>query len=661
MAEHEASQLGRKAPTMTILSDHPSESVATDLLGLESQLSAVLDILRHQKTQCPVTVAIYGDWGTGKTSAMHWLASQLKTWNELDQLQRENHPRVFSVWFYPWKYHDSRELGLGFIQALAAAELSVPPVPGVPDGGGADSTPQAPGPVGLNQFEEILKTWIATHLELDARMALFIDGLDHCPAAITLEVLEAIKHCQNLPKIIFVVGLDRGVVDQIVTKHYTAIGLGREMAEKHLGEIFQVEIQIAPSQTQMAGFQNQQIRQLDGSTGGYWGQALNPANREILEEGISELARGNPRELKRLLNSALLRGRAAADNPVLRQKTGSPLLFAQGVQFFLIQKIVEKWFGRNSKLLLKTPVLEWFQDWSGFVRTHPEYRLRESEPGKETGFQSEPDIRFKPILDANLRQDDGRIVDKQLLFHEALLWELLRIPFSAEVAQSAPNQELSKSAPAPVDPPAAAGDSARPFLPLPGLSDLVRGRIAQALNKSVDQLAAADLTTVRKLDFSFSEIVDEDLAWMKKLTALESLDLNGTRITGAGLLLLAGIPTLHSLNLGQSQISETGMQSLEKLTSLRSLNLAKSKVNDLGLVPLLKLTSLQSLNLAKTRITDIGVQTLEKLISLQSLNLVKSKVTETGFKKLQKTLPSANIIYETAPVPPLLTTDKPSA
>src|ERR1700686_3850445 len=51
---------------------------------MRQRLGAVLDILRHGNTRCPITVAIYGDWDTGKTSAMRWLESQLREWNKLD-------------------------------------------------------------------------------------------------------------------------------------------------------------------------------------------------------------------------------------------------------------------------------------------------------------------------------------------------------------------------------------------------------------------------------------------------------------------------------------------------------------------------------------------------------------------------------------------------
>jgi predicted KAP-like P-loop ATPase len=65
----------------------------------------------------------------------------------------------------------------------------------------------------LNQFEDTLKSWVKGFLKDDARIALFIDDLDRCMPQVTLEVLEAIKLYLNIPQIIFVVGLDRSVVD----------------------------------------------------------------------------------------------------------------------------------------------------------------------------------------------------------------------------------------------------------------------------------------------------------------------------------------------------------------------------------------------------------------------------------------------------------------
>lgn len=63
---------------MTILSDHPilredesKELREPDAFAMRTRLGAVYDIIRHKNTRAPL--AVYGDWGTGKSSAMRWL------------------------------------------------------------------------------------------------------------------------------------------------------------------------------------------------------------------------------------------------------------------------------------------------------------------------------------------------------------------------------------------------------------------------------------------------------------------------------------------------------------------------------------------------------------------------------------------------------------
>ncbi len=72
-----------EAPKVTILADHPTleHDNSQDRLDYEHRLATIFDIIRHKKTACPMTIAIYGEWGTGKTSAMRWLQSQLEDWS----------------------------------------------------------------------------------------------------------------------------------------------------------------------------------------------------------------------------------------------------------------------------------------------------------------------------------------------------------------------------------------------------------------------------------------------------------------------------------------------------------------------------------------------------------------------------------------------------
>ena len=502
------SKLTLVPPQMTILSDHHFRSEGDDLLNLESKLSVVLDILRHRETRCPVTVAIYGDWGSGKTSAMHWLETQLGEWNRLKREARGNHPRVYPIWFDPWKYH-SREavwrgiiaevilslfrvsqldghnfririteaakkfgafLGKSFLHALVNTELRIKP-----ESMGTIAGPEVkfsgemfrdiydefektnhPEKAHLNQFEETLRQWVTGCLNSeDERVVLFIDDLDRCLPEVTLEVLEAIKLYLNIPQLMFVVGVDRSVVDSVVIKHYETHGLGKSKARQYLDKIFQVEIQISPSEQQMRGFLDRQIVALDHSTGGYWRLSLEEKYRHPLEQGIRELAQFNPRETKRLLNCSLLLGRAAADNGSLAPSSGDTaearrLRFAQGVQSFLIQRFLETRLQSVHRIWIEQKNLLWFERISAFALKYPDFVKQRGYQSRENGLirlrlrgesssisRSNSVDEWEELLEQRPIDELTKILGEDILLN-GLLWSLLQIPFSAPVAQFAP-------------------------------------------------------------------------------------------------------------------------------------------------------------------------------------------------------------------------------
>jgi KAP family P-loop domain len=610
----------RCEPRMTILADHAAQSAEDlpDLLNLESRLAVVLDILRHCKTRCPITVAIYGDWGTGKTSAMRWLESQLREWNTLDSRDRFDHPYVYPVWFDPWRFQTREEvwrgiiaevilalfrvetlrrenfvpqmieaakkfgtfLGKGFLHALAGLDIKIKA--GVKETGAelgikgemfrgiydeVDRTIR-PEKAYLNQFEETLRSWIQSSIKGDrqqkypARVALFIDDLDRCSPDVTLEVLEAIKLYLNIEPLIFVVALDRNIVDAIVRKHYVEKGLSPTKSEQYLDKIFQVEIQIAPSEQQMEEFLTSQITALDSATGHYWSKMLAPSHKQVLEKCIRRIAKENPREIKRLLNSSLLRGRAAADDRrLVNEERPQKLVFAQGVQFFLIQKIIRNKVSNATRLFLGRNSLQWFEALSAFVRQHPgvfQERMRRShdEFAKETALRRhsvEVESKYKELVENRPKDDDGKSLDLVLLDDE-MAWELLSIPFSMVVAQSGPNLVPPR--------PFGAELSSAQLAIAPQSADLLtrlpptlRNRIARQLDRHVNEITVTDLLEIRELDLDFSQINSTDLEYLKEFTSLRDLSLSCAGVTDAGLEHLTNLTSLQRLFLGETGIA----------------------------------------------------------------------------------------------------------
>lgn len=403
---------GLNEPEVTILSDHAAEEVIggeqdplEDLLGLDGRLVTVLDILRHRETRCPLSIAIYGDWGTGKTSAMRWLAKQLTLWNGQSNFRKIGHPKVYPVWFDPWKYRTREDVWRGLISevilhCISVSELDIENVLSrmskaakqmgrflgrsflhamsqVKFGVGVEVSGQTmrdildewqktnrPDKAFLNEFESEIKYWVSEFLPqteapdgkgaYNDRIVLFIDDLDRCLPDVTLEVLEALKLYLNVPNLVFVVGLDRSVVDSVVLKHYTELGVEGPKSRQYLNKMFQVELDVPPAEPAISKFFEAQIKELDRVTRGLWSKKLEHAGsveiiggkksvKDVIHGAISRLGSTNPRELKRLLNSTLLRARTAMMDRKLGGKSDA-LRFAQGAQSYLLQRMIRDQF-----------------------------------------------------------------------------------------------------------------------------------------------------------------------------------------------------------------------------------------------------------------------------------------------------------------------------
>ena len=131
----EYQELARTPPLMTVLSDGPlpPDEAGADQLSVAVKLAPLFDILRHPETQTPLAIAIFGKWGSGKTSAMRWLDAMCHDWNEHGQhieSPRRGKKKVLgkkirTVWFYPWKYHDRDDVWRGLVSEVILKSMDV--------------------------------------------------------------------------------------------------------------------------------------------------------------------------------------------------------------------------------------------------------------------------------------------------------------------------------------------------------------------------------------------------------------------------------------------------------------------------------------------------------------------------------------------------------
>ena len=83
-----------KPADLSILADLPTHK---DALDFTPYVRTLANIIRSANTATPLTIGVFGTWGSGKTSLMHMVREQLP-----DEFQ--------TIWFDAWKYDKEETL-----------------------------------------------------------------------------------------------------------------------------------------------------------------------------------------------------------------------------------------------------------------------------------------------------------------------------------------------------------------------------------------------------------------------------------------------------------------------------------------------------------------------------------------------------------------------
>jgi KAP family P-loop domain len=94
--------------------DTPIEQDEQDRLGFTAYADALAGLLDDQATSTPLTVAIKGPWGSGKTSLANMVQTRLKHWPE----ERGDKEHIVCQ-FNAWLHDDAANLGSAFAAEVA--------------------------------------------------------------------------------------------------------------------------------------------------------------------------------------------------------------------------------------------------------------------------------------------------------------------------------------------------------------------------------------------------------------------------------------------------------------------------------------------------------------------------------------------------------------
>ncbi len=319
--------------SVVIDSDSPTEH---DTLGRDRYVDALFDVVREAQT--PVVIALYGSWGTGKTSLMMQLQRRIDTTPAGSSASKGNtggaDSSMRTVWFNPWMHQFDDNPALGFlyttVEQLGIAQEGDVLHALTKIGIAMTEDLQIPYiglKVGklLKLREELARDELSRHEErarlekrfktvIDAatqsgtrRLVFFIDDLDRCQPKIALGLLEALKLYFSFNNCVFVLGVDREPLEAAVASEYKTLGLS---TESYLDKIIQLPFTIPAIDD--AGMRSLVEAQLP--------DVLHSC-RPILAAAAADV----PREVNRAANSLLLNHRLALEkNPCRRLQGRDP-------------------------------------------------------------------------------------------------------------------------------------------------------------------------------------------------------------------------------------------------------------------------------------------------------------------------------------------------
>ncbi|MEK6371246.1 MAG: P-loop NTPase fold protein [Acidobacteriota bacterium] len=280
---------------------------SVDLLRYSYLVSAVKRLVLDPALR-PVTVGVYGDWGSGKSTVIQHVQKQLEGDEKLIVLS-------FNGWLFEG-YDDAKSVLMGTIldeleeklkknttvyekvkgrlasllrrvnvmhTAGAAVKYGVPLLMGMPYlsllGVGADLAKKVGDAVGGTDVddvgklvkdvpspEQVRKTVrefrsdfekLLADAEIDA-LVIFIDDLDRCLPDTIIETLEAIKLFLFVPRTAFVIGADERLIQYAVRKNFPELpGAEAEVGRDYLEKLIQVPVHIPPlSSTEIESYMN---------------------------------------------------------------------------------------------------------------------------------------------------------------------------------------------------------------------------------------------------------------------------------------------------------------------------------------------------------------------------------------------------------------------
>ena len=308
--------------------DVPRKPSQADLFGIQVYQDALIKYIRL--TDTPITIALQGEWGSGKTSLMNQLRYNL--------CDEEGAP-YYAIWINTWQYSLMKTPQQSIISILEGIinqigqlnpsrhkwEESKKKIGGVFKKMATIGTKVAAGVVGVEgdvvndifnsdssesdiaQLKDEIARLIDDALAQDSTkqgFTFYIDDLDRIDPPVAVEILELLKNIFDLEKCVFILAIDYDVVIKGLKPKFGELTESNEREfRSFFDKIIQLPFSMPVASYNVDTFLVDALRKIEFFTD----EELNDPQ---LGEDLSEIARlsvgSNPRSLKRLTNTLAL-------------------------------------------------------------------------------------------------------------------------------------------------------------------------------------------------------------------------------------------------------------------------------------------------------------------------------------------------------------------
>lgn len=412
---------------MNGFTDKPTSTLNEDAFGVQQYIAGLNEFIIECYT--PMTIAIQGDWGSGKTSMMNMIREQLGD-------------RVITTWFNTWQYSQFNmgdALAVSFLSRLIAdleiekekksdnAKKMLKTIARVAKNVGVIAADTFIGgrvadtiengvdamstqgdvdmPQAINELKAQFQAAVDNKIQQSGkdRLVIFIDDLDRLHPGKAVELLEVLKLFLDCDKCVFVLAIDYAVVSQGVKQKYGEL-IGEEKGKSFFDKIIQVPFKMPVAQYNVKNYVSTSLKDL--------GLSVSDSELDAYVKLIQRSVGCNPRAMKRLFNAFLLLNKIAANGTVI-ETSQRKMLFAilclqlsfENIYNYIIQNADDCYDG---SLLQSLTSHEAYTDGNEVERLSHELQLH-----TDTDIMNAIDFMtvFVNILD---QDGDGKLIEEEV-------------------------------------------------------------------------------------------------------------------------------------------------------------------------------------------------------------------------------------------------------